>query len=318
MRRKGNPLDGVLLLDKPLGMSSNHAMLKVRRLFNAAKAGHGGTLDPLATGVLPILLGEATKFAHDSLDADKQYLATVHFGWSTTTYDREGEKLETADASALEKLDQATIENGLRRFEGAIEQIPPMYSALKKDGKALYEYAREGIELERSARSITMYELSLLSYAQHSAQIRIRCSKGTYVRSLAHDLGRSLGVPAHLSGLIRERVALADLADSLSLDRLIDMSDEQRLAILKPADSLIPHIPVVNLSLSQADALMHGQSVQLDLETTGADLRVEAPAEASKPVTVRVYCEARLLGLGVIEPPDLLKSKRLIATAQAH
>ncbi|HXF45929.1 MAG TPA: tRNA pseudouridine(55) synthase TruB, partial [Burkholderiaceae bacterium] len=187
--RRGDPVDGVLLLDKPSGITSNDALQQARRLLNAAKAGHTGTLDPLASGLLPLTFGEATKFAADLLDADKSYEATLRLGVATTTGDAEGEVLDTRPVA----LTQAQLEAALAQFVGTIEQTPPMHSALKRDGRALYEYARAGIEVERAARRVTIHELRLLTYGGDTARVAVRCSKGTYVRVLAADIGARLG-----------------------------------------------------------------------------------------------------------------------------
>jgi tRNA pseudouridine55 synthase len=190
-------VDGVLLLDKPVGLSSNDALLKAKRVFNAKKAGHTGTLDPFATGLLPLCFGEATKFSQDLLEADKTYEATVHLGIMTTTGDTEGETVEQRDVDVTREQ----IEAVLARFRGPIFQVPPMYSALKRDGKALYEYAREGITLEREARPVTIHGLSLIDYSAPFLKILVTCSKGTYVRVLGEDIGAALGCGAHLSAL---------------------------------------------------------------------------------------------------------------------
>ena len=181
--RRGDAVNGVLLLDKPSGITSNHALQKARRLLNAAKAGHTGTLDPLASGLLPLTFGEATKFSSDLLDADKQYRATVRFGTRTTTADAEGEVTDTRPVA----FDRAALDAALSRFTGTLRQVPPMHSALKRDGRALYEYARQGVEVERAPREVTIHRLALQSFDGLDAVIDVECSKGTYVRVLAED-----------------------------------------------------------------------------------------------------------------------------------
>ena len=211
-KRVKRAIDGVLLLDKPLGLSSNQALQQLKRLYQAAKAGHTGSLDPLATGLLPICLGEATKFSHFLLDADKSYRALVNLGFTTTTADAEGEVLERFDVQVTEKDVQAVI----KRFIGPIEQVPPMYSALKHQGKALYEYARDGLEISRAARSVTIFDIKLVNFDVTKQQfvMDVVCSKGTYIRTLAEDIGHALGCGAHLGGLRRLSTAHFQLPTS--------------------------------------------------------------------------------------------------------
>jgi tRNA pseudouridine55 synthase len=190
-------IDGVFLLDKPLGFSSNQALKKIQWLFNAKKAGHTGTLDPMASGLLPICLGEATKFSHRLLDANKTYIATIQLGITTSTGDQEGEVVSEKEVV----LNEAQLKDTLKKFIGDITQIPPMYSALKFEGKPLYEYAREGIEIERKSRQIKIYDIKLLKIEESIITIEVACSKGTYIRTLAEDIGQTLGCGAHLKGL---------------------------------------------------------------------------------------------------------------------
>src|SRR5574343_735181 len=201
-KRTWKQVDGVLLLDKPLGMTSNDALQKARRLFSAAKGGHTGTLDPLATGLLPLCFGEATKFSADLLDADKTYEAVLKLGVTTDSGDAEGSVVATAEVN----VDATQIADVLRQFTGDIQQIPPMHSALKRDGRPLYELARQGIEVEREARAVTIHRIDLLAFAGDRLQIRVACSKGTYIRVLAADIGQALGCGAHLAGLRRSGV----------------------------------------------------------------------------------------------------------------
>jgi tRNA pseudouridine55 synthase len=230
-------VDGVLLLDKPVGLSSNDALIKAKRIVNAKKAGHTGTLDPFATGLLPLCFGEATKFSQDLLEADKSYLATVHLGITTTTGDTEGEVLETRDVNVTPEQ----IEAALARFRGPILQVPPMYSALKRDGKALYEYAREGVTLEREARPVTIHALELVAYDAPNLEIRVTCSKGTYVRVLGEDIGATLGCGAHLNALRRVQVGALTTANMVTLEEL--QAHEDPLSLLAPVDALLSSFP---------------------------------------------------------------------------
>ena len=269
-RRK---LDGVLLLDKSLGLSSNHALQAARRLYNAEKAGHTGTLDPLATGLLPLCFGEATKFSGELLNADKRYVATVQLGVTTDTADAEGAVLESRPVEAT----CSEVEAVLAGFVGDIEQVPPMYSALKRDGKPLYEYARAGIEVERAARRISIHELRLLDGCDGLASGRfvfeVRCSKGTYVRTLAADIGDRLGCGAHLAALRRTGIGTLDVGQAHSLEMLEAMTAEARDALLLPPDSLLASLAEARLDVADAARLRHGQAVRWSAEE-GARLRV--------------------------------------------
>ena len=214
-KRVRDAVDGVLLLDKPVGLSSNDALIKAKRFMNAKKAGHTGTLDPFATGLLPLCFGEATKFSQDLLEADKTYLATVHLGLCTDTGDTEGAVTATREVSCT----LADIEAVLPRFRGPIKQVPPMYSALKRDGKALYEYAREGITLEREARDVVIHKLEIVGYEAPFLKIEVTCSKGTYIRVLGEDIGAALGCGAHLNALRRTQVG------ALTTDKMVTLED---------------------------------------------------------------------------------------------
>ncbi len=221
---------GVLLLDKPIGLSSNDALQKAKRLFNAEKAGHTGTLDPLASGLLPLCFGAATKFSQVSLDADKRYTATLHLGVTTSTGDLEGEIVERRDVN----VDRAAIDAAIARFTGAVDQMPPMHSALKHQGRALYEYAREGIEVERAARQITIHRITVLESREHTLLLDVLCSKGTYVRTLAEDIGAALGCGAHLSALRRTASGPLALDAAITLDALAALPEVERDAHLLP------------------------------------------------------------------------------------
>lgn len=256
-RRVKRNIDGVLLLDKPLGISSNQALQIVKRLYQAAKAGHTGSLDPLASGLLPICLGEATKFSHFLLDADKSYRALVTLGSTTTTGDAEGEVLERLPVTTtLEELEAA-----LQRMVGNILQVPPMYSALKHGGKALYEYARDGVEIVREPRPVTIHNIALERFNGRQCEIVVTCSKGTYIRTLAEDIGKLLGCGAHLGGLRRLTTAHFDLKDAVTIEQLEQMSLEQRDEALLGADAAIEDLPEVIIDADSVFYLLRGQEV---------------------------------------------------------
>lgn len=264
-------LDGVLLLDKALGESSNRALQAARRLYDAEKAGHTGTLDPLATGLLPLCFGEATKFSSDLLNADKRYVAVVQLGVTTDTADTEGKVLRRRPVEA----DRRAVEKALAAHTGEIDQIPPMYSALKRDGKPLYEYARAGIELERAARRASIHRLDLLDASDLAGGrfvVEVLCSKGTYVRTLAADIGEFLGCGAHLAGLRRTGIGSLDVAAAHSLAQLEALAAEVCDALLLPPDSLVANLAEARLDAADAVRLRHGQSVRWSGEA-GARLR---------------------------------------------
>lgn len=257
-------LDGVVLLDKPLGMSSQGAVTAVKRALNADKAGHTGTLDPMATGLLPICLGEATKYSQDLLDANKSYVARIRFGANTDTGDAEGQIVTSfplpqfADDAAI----QIALNALLPAFTGPILQVPPMYSALKRDGKPLYEYARAGVELEREARSVVIHSIVWTEVQWPEATLEVSCSKGTYIRVLAEDLGAALGCGAHLVGLRRSEVGHLSLAQSISLDDLLRTTTDHADFIL-PVDALLQTLPHLTVDAQQAKRLEMGQRVPL-------------------------------------------------------
>lgn len=250
-------VDGVLLLDKPVGISSNSALQKAKILYQAAKAGHTGNLDPVASGLLPLCFGEATKFSQYLLDADKTYLAEFTLGQTTTTGDAEGE----VTASSPVNITLRDVERVLQRFTGAISQIPPMYSALKFQGKALYHYARAGVEIERSPREVTIYSLKLESFDGTRLRVTVKCSKGTYIRVLAEDIGQALGCGAFMSELRRTGTSNFEITETLTLAQLGAMTLEQRDAILLPADVLVTALPKVVLDADSAYYLKRGNSV---------------------------------------------------------
>ena len=256
-RQPRRQLHGVILLDKPLGLSSNDALQKVRRLMRAEKAGHTGTLDPLATGLLPLCFGAATKFSQVSLDADKRYTATLKLGATTTTGDAEGEVLQTRPVTA-EQVNAERIALACEQFTGPIEQVPPMHSALKHQGKALYEYARQGIDIERPPRQVTIHRIDILGWQGDVLELDVQCSKGTYIRTLAQDIGESLGCGAHLIGLRRTGSGGVTLNGAVTLDALASMSEAERDTHLLPADILLSDWPEVLLSESEAARFLTG------------------------------------------------------------
>jgi tRNA pseudouridine55 synthase len=294
-------LDGVLLLDKPVGLSSNDALMRAKRLYAAKKAGHTGTLDPLASGLLPLCFGEATKFSQDLLDADKTYEATMRLGVRTATGDAEGDVLETRAVNC----ERAAIEAALAAFRGEIVQVPPMYSALKRDGKPLYEYARAGLTVEREGRSVTIHVLDLLACALPEVSFRVTCSKGTYVRTLAEDIGEALGCGAHLSALRRTGVGSLTLAHAVTLDVLSDAEPGARDAWLQPVDALLSTFPSVQLDTEAARRFLHGQ-------------RLPFAFDAAKGARVRVYGDGgKLLGVAKAEH-GVLAPERLVIQASVE
>ncbi|MBS0308941.1 MAG: tRNA pseudouridine(55) synthase TruB [Proteobacteria bacterium] len=297
------PLDGVLLLDKPAGLSSNDALIKAKRLLNAKKAGHTGTLDPFATGLLPLCFGEATKFAQDLLDADKTYETVVHLGIRTDTGDTEGAVL----AQSAVHVTRSQIEAVLAQFRGEIEQVPPMHSALKRDGKPLYEYARAGITLERDARRVIILALELLDYAAPYLRLRVSCSKGTYIRVLGEDIGAALGCGAHLQALRRIRVGNLELEGCVTLDALAATDEADRSRLLAPVDALLSSFPAIHLPATLAQRFLHGQRLALGKEG------VVLPADLGR---VRVYDESgrQLLGTAQLQEYGILAPERLIST----
>jgi len=294
MRRR---VDGVLLLDKPQGISSNAALQATKRLYAATKAGHAGTLDPLASGLLPILLGEATKFSQLALDADKIYLARARLGITTTTGDAEGVVLEARPC----EVRAAEAEGVLARFRGEIDQVPPMYSALKHGGRPLYAIARQGGEVPRAARRVRIHALEMLSFASPDLELRVACSKGTYVRTLVEDIGRALGCGAHLAALRRVATTGFRIEEAVTLDQLQADSPAERDRRLLPVDRLLAGLPRVELSEPLAQRFVHGEA-----------LRVQQAPEGP----CGVYgADRRLLGLGEGRAPGLVRPRRLIGHA---
>ena len=294
-KRTKRNVSGVLLLDKPIGFSSNQALQKAKWLYQAAKAGHTGTLDPLATGLLPLCFGEATKFAHYLTDADKTYVATLKLGVTTNTGDAEGEVLTTQSVN----VSRSQFEQACQKFLGEISQVPPMFSALKHEGKAMYEYARAGIEIERKARLITIHYIAVEDFKQDEAVITVTCTKGTYIRTLAEDIGKLLGCGAHLIGLRRTATANYKIAQTITLEQLEAMTLEQREAALLPEDSAVQHLPEITLDGDSVFYLQQGQGVW--------------KSGAVPKGLLRLYSEQQdFLGLGELSSDGKVAPKRLI------
>ncbi len=263
-RQPRRALHGVLLLDKPLGWTSNDALQKAKGVLRAEKGGHTGTLDPLATGLLPLCFGAATKFSQVSLDADKRYTATLRLGQRTSTGDGEGDVI----AEAAVAVDRAAIEVACARFVGPIEQTPPMHSALKHQGRALYEYARAGVEVERAARRITIHSLDIVDWQHERLVIDVSCSKGTYIRTLAEDIGAVLGCGAHLSALRRTASGALNVLDAVTLEQLAALDEPARDALLQPADALLAAWPEVHLADDEAGRFLTGLRRRVALADT--------------------------------------------------
>ncbi len=301
-RKKGDKIDGVLMLDKPVGLSSNTALQKARRALNAQKAGHTGTLDPFASGLLPLCFGEATKFSADLLHADKEYVASIKFGETTTTADVEGEIIETRPVDFTEEQ----LHKALESLTGEIDQIPPMYSALKKDGVRLYELARQGQEIEREPRRVTVYELELLSFNKPEALVRVKCSKGTYVRVLGEDIGKILGCGAHLTALRRTKIADIDISEAVSLQDFEEADIAQRLDMLDPPDRLLSQLEPIELKEELAVRFLHGQSIM-----------ITRSENSEKKVKVYRLSDGKreLLGCARLSTDGVLSAERLISNS---
>lgn len=289
-------VDGVLLLDKPAGLTSNAALQAARRCFRAAKAGHTGTLDPLATGLLPLCFGDATKFAGELLDADKTYRATVQLGVTTDTADAEGNVLVRRPVAVTMTGIQAVCAD----FIGQIEQIPPMYSALKRDGQPLYRLARQGIEVERAPRSVNIHGIDLVFHGADRFEMTVSCSKGTYIRTLAADIGERLGCGAHLAALRRLRIGGVDIERAVELEALVNASPAELEALLLPPDALLGGLARVDLSETEANRILHGQGIPWN-DRIGARFRL--------------YRDGRdFIGLGTISAFGELTPVRLVAS----
>lgn len=291
-------VDGALLLDKPVGLSSNAALQSVKRLFGARKAGHAGTLDPLASGLLLLLFGEATKFAGPLLDAEKEYLAMLKLGETTATGDAEGQVLQRKDV----EVSVAQVSAALRGFRGSIEQLPPMHSALKRGGVPLYRLARQGVEVERAPRRVEIAELEMLRFEPPRLELRVRCSKGTYIRTLAEDIGAALGTGAHLGALRRTASGRFRLEDAIGLPALQELSPQARGERLLPLAALLAGLPRTELDAGAETRLRHGQTLKISGLEEGL---------------VAVYREGgALIGLGCAEQ-GALRPLRLTRTADS-
>lgn len=305
-RRRGRDIHGVLLLDKPQGLSSNDALQKVKRIYNANRAGHTGALDPLATGMLPICLGEATKFSQYLLDSDKRYRVIARLGQRTDTSDADGQIVQERPVN----FTQAQLDAALDTFRGDIQQVPSMYSALKYQGKKLYEYARQGIEVPREARSLTVYELQFIRWEGDELELEIHCSKGTYIRTITDDLGELLGCGAHVIYLRRLQVAKYPIARMVTLEQLntlLEQAQEQSIApselldpLLMPMDSPAEDFPEVNLLPAVAGYVKQGQPVQA------------AGAPASGLVRITEGEERKFIGIGEIADDGRVAPRRLV------
>ncbi|WP_423839821.1 tRNA pseudouridine(55) synthase TruB [Vibrio mytili] len=305
-RRKGRPINGVILLDKPTGISSNDALQKVKRIYFAEKAGHTGALDPLATGMLPICLGEATKFSQFLLDSDKRYRVIAKLGERTNTSDSDGEVVETRPVD----VNLENLESCIEKFRGESDQIPSMFSALKYQGKPLYEYARKGIDVPRESRKITVYEIVLHRFEGDEVEMEVHCSKGTYIRTIVDDLGEMLGCGAHVTMLRRTGVAKYPYEKMVTLEQLNDLLEQahrEEIAprelldpLLLPMDTAVEDLPEVNLLPELADMVQHGQPVQV----------FGAPIEGALRLTMG---EERLfIGVGEMNDDGKIAPKRLV------
>ena len=299
MARNTRPIDGVLLFNKPLHLSSNTALQKVRRLFQAEKAGHTGTLDPLATGLLPICFGESTKFSTGLLNADKAYRAFVKLGQTTTTGDAEGEVVRSCEVN----VDEQHVRLVIDRFIGEICQIPQMYSALKHQGKPLYEYIRNGETIERAGRNVIVHDIVLEHFTGDEMNISVRCSKGTYIRTLAEDIGNALGCGAHLRGLHRTAIGEFSIVNALSMEQLEAMTSEERDASLLSVDCMLLDLPKIELDAVQVTRMAQGQ--RLGLDTSLADGKV------------RLYGAGKFIGVGDLLGRRLAPDRLLSSVAKS-
>ncbi|PAV26820.1 tRNA pseudouridine(55) synthase TruB [Tamilnaduibacter salinus] len=297
-RRKGRPVNGLLVVDKPAGMTSNKLLQAVRHLLGAAKAGHTGALDPLATGVLPLCFGEATKFSQWMLDSDKGYLARARLGVTTETGDSDGEVVST---DPVPELDEDRLESVLASFRGEIEQIPSMYSALKHNGRPLYEYAREGIDVERPPRPVTIRELVLESQGADEFEIRVTCTKGTYIRTLVEDIGQALGCGAHVTALRRTLAAGYTLEQAMPLEELVRRREggESLDPLLYPVESALAGCPAITLDDDESRSILNGQAVRMKSQSGTGSVRLYHGAE-------------RFLGLGEVTPAGEVAPRRLV------
>ncbi|WP_305373465.1 tRNA pseudouridine(55) synthase TruB [Photobacterium leiognathi] len=307
-RRKGRPINGVILVDKPTGISSNDTLQKVKRIFFAQKAGHTGALDPLATGMLPICFGEATKFSQFLLDSDKRYRVIAKLGERTDTSDSDGEVVETREV----KVDRGQLERCIAKFRGTTDQIPSMYSALKYKGRKLYEYAREGVEVPRESRKITVYSVDLLRFENNEVEMELHVSKGTYIRTIVDDLGEMLGCGAHVIMLRRTGVSNFPYERMMTIEQLQAMLDDAKAndvepgtvldPLLLPTDTAVQDLPEVNILPAIAVHVLNGNPVQAG----------RVPVEGTL-VRITVGQEREFIGVGVIDAKGMLAPKRVMA-----
>jgi tRNA pseudouridine55 synthase len=293
-------ISGILLLNKSIGLSSNNILQKIKYLFNAEKAGHTGTLDPLASGLLPICLGEATKFSSYLLNGDKEYIATIKLGVETTTYDLEGQILNIKSTQHLIIND---IKNTILSFIGIIEQVPPIYSALKLNGKPLYKYALNKESIEIKSRIIEIKNITIIDINQDLIKIKVTCSKGTYIRSLAHDIGHKLGVGAHLIELIRTKTNNFSLDNNITFEYLSNINKEDRLKKLLPIDEMLSSIPIIRINQIAYEKIIHGNHIKV--ENLNQNFYLENHE-------YRIYYNDQFIGLGILKPNKILQPKRLI------
>ena len=305
-RRKGRPIDGVILIDKPAGITSNDTLQKVKRIYFAEKAGHTGALDPLATGMLPLCFGEATKFSQFLLDSDKSYRVVAKLGERTNTSDSDGEVVETREV----KVDRGQLERCIAKFRGTTDQIPSMFSALKHEGRPLYEYAREGIEVPRKSRKITVYSIELIRFEGHEVEMEVHCSKGTYIRTITVDLGEMLGCGAHVTYLRRTGVSNYPYENMVTiehLEALLEKAHREEISprelldpLLMPMDSAVQDLPEVNMITELADHVLHGQPVQVFGAPQDGIVRMTSGEE-------RLF-----IGIGHIDDDGRVAPKRLV------
>ncbi|KAE8177012.1 tRNA pseudouridine(55) synthase TruB [Photobacterium carnosum] len=310
-RRKGRPINGVILVDKPTGISSNDTLQKVKRIFFAQKAGHTGALDPLATGMLPLCFGEATKFSQFLLDSDKRYRVVAKLGERTDTSDSDGEVVETRAVN----VERDQLEACIDRFRGTTDQIPSMYSALKYQGRKLYEYAREGISIPRESRKITVYSVELLRFDNNEVEMELHVSKGTYIRTIVDDLGEMLGCGAHVIYLRRIGVSNFPYDRMVTIEQLQAMLDQAKVdeiepgtvldALLLPTDTAVQDLPEVNVTAEAAVHVLHGNPVCAEV----------VPAEGTL-VRITVGEAAEFIGVGTIDAKGMLAPKRVMANEQ--
>ena len=298
-RARGRPINGILLLDKPIGFSSNQALQTIKNIYFAQKAGHTGSLDPLATGMLPICFGEATKFSQFLLDADKEYVVKAQLGVRTSTCDSEGEVIAEKDATGVTL---AMITTALEKFRGNTQQIPSMFSALKHNGQPLYKLARQGIEVERKPRDITIYELELLDFETCQLSLRVKCSKGTYIRNLVEDIGEALGCGAHVVALRRTEVGAFKLTQMVSLESLEALRQTEQFteldALILPLETMSQEMPTLELTSAAFYQLQNGQTLQ--------------QVELAEAPLVRLLHQQHFIGIGSCSAAGELVAKRLI------